>query len=43
MIKVGQIYNISYLGGKIVITWISAGKSRFHCVRKAGEELDERY
>lgn len=24
MIKVGQIYNIPYLGGKVVVTWIRA-------------------
>ena len=36
MIKVGRIYNIPYLGGNIVITWISAEKSRFHCVRQDG-------
>lgn len=36
MIKVGQIYIIPCLGGKVVITWIRADKSEFNMVRKDG-------
>lgn len=36
MIKVGQIYNVSYLGGKIAITWIRADKLDFDAVRQDG-------
>lgn len=36
MVKVGQIYSIPYLGGKVVITWIRADKTDFHCVRQDG-------
>lgn len=36
MVKVGQIYNIPYLGGKVVITWIRADETDFHCVRQDG-------
>lgn len=36
MIKVGQIYNIPYLGGKIVVTWIRADETEFYSVRNDG-------
>ena len=36
MIKVGQIYNIPYLGGKVAITWIRADKTEFFMVRNDG-------
>lgn len=36
MIKVGQIYNNPYLGGKVVVTWIRADKTEFYSVRKDG-------
>lgn len=36
MIKVGQIYKVPYLGGKVVITWIRADKTEFHMVRDDG-------
>lgn len=36
MIKVGQIYNVPYLGGKITITWIRADKLDFDVVRQDG-------
>ena len=36
MIKVGQIYNIPYLGGKVVVTWIRADKTEFNMVRNDG-------
>lgn len=36
MIKVGQIYEIPYLGGKVVVTWISNDKTNFCYVRQDG-------
>lgn len=36
MIKVGQIYKVPYLGGKVVITWIRGDKTEFHMVRDDG-------
>lgn len=36
MIKVGQIYNNHYLGGKVVVTWIRADGTEFYSVRKDG-------
>lgn len=36
MIKVGQIYIIPCLGGKVTITWIRADKSEFNMVRDDG-------
>ena len=35
-IKVGQIYNVPYLGGKVVVTWISGDDTEFFCVRQDG-------
>ena len=36
MIKVGQIYNIPYLGGKVVVTWVRADNCNFNIVREDG-------
>lgn len=36
MIKVGQIYNVPYLGGKIAVTWIRADKLNFNVIRTDG-------
>ena len=36
MIKVGQIYRVPYLGGKLVVTWIRADETEFNMVRKDG-------
>ena len=36
MIKVGQIYDIPYLGGKVVITWIRDDRSEFYYIRQDG-------
>lgn len=36
MIKVGQIYNIPYLGGKVVVTWIRDDKTDFSLIRDDG-------
>lgn len=36
MIKVGQIYNIPHLGGKVVVTWIREDKTEFNMVRNDG-------
>ena len=36
MIKVGQVYNVPHLGGKVVITWISGDNTEFFCVRQDG-------
>lgn len=36
MIKVGQIYNKPYLGGKVVVTWISADETEFYMIRNDG-------
>ena len=36
MIKVGQIYNIPYLGGKFVITWMGGDETEVYCVRQDG-------
>ena len=36
MIKVGQIYNVPYLGGKLIVTWIRADKTNFDVVRNDG-------
>ena len=35
-IKVGQIYEVTYLGGKVVVTWIRADKTNFYVVRNDG-------
>lgn len=35
-IKVGQIYNVPYLGGKLIVTWIRADKTNFDVVRNDG-------
>lgn len=35
-IKVGQIYNIPYLGGKVVVTWVRADNCNFTIVREDG-------
>lgn len=45
MIKAGQIYNNTVLGGKLVVTWIRADKTDFHLIRDDGfffiaKELD---
>lgn len=36
MLKVGQIYNVPYLGGKIAVTWIRADKHNFSVIRIDG-------
>lgn len=36
MIKVGQIYDSTFLGGKLVVTWVREDKAEFHIVRSDG-------
>lgn len=45
MIKVGQIYECTVLGGKVVVTWMREDKTAFNLIRDDGfffiaKELD---
>ena len=48
MIKVGQIYKVPYLGGKLVIAQIRADRSNFNVIREDGffficSDIDEKW
>lgn len=48
MVKVGQIYENTILGGKLVVTWIREDKTEIHLIREdgfffVGKELDSSF